>query len=65
LYLPTSAEATTGGGNAGDQWTARIVAVALDGTANLHVFEADGTTIAKTGVSQGSQPGQFTVSAGL
>lgn len=58
-YRPTDAEATTGGGSAGDDWPAKITATNADGTVNLHVLEADGTTIAKTDVGQGQGKGQF------
>ena len=60
-YLPTDAEATTGGGDAGDQWPAKITDVLPNGTVNLTVFETDGTLIAKTGVARGSRKGQFTL----
>ena len=63
-YLPTDAEASTGNGNAGDEWPATITAVALDGTVNLSVHEADGGFIAKLAVAQGEQKGQFTLRAG-
>lgn len=63
-YLPTDGEATTGNGNAGDQWPATISAVNSDGTVNLSVHEADGGFIAKTDVVKGSQKGQFMLSAG-
>ncbi|HEY5550559.1 MAG TPA: hypothetical protein VIK52_01625 [Opitutaceae bacterium] len=60
-YLPTDAEAATGNGNAGDQWAAVITAVLANGTVNLFVYEADGTAIAKTGVSRGGSKGSFDV----
>lgn len=60
-YYPTDAEAATGGGASGDAWSARIVNVNLDGTVNLAVFEADGTMLAKTSVSQGNSPGTFSL----
>lgn len=64
IYLPTDAEAATGNGNAGDQWAAVVTAVLADGTVNLFVYEADGTAIAKTGVSRGGAKGSYDV-AGL
>lgn len=63
-YRPTDSEATTGGGSAGDEWAAKIVAVNADDTVNLCVFEADGTTLAKTDVSVGSAKGTFDFKAG-
>lgn len=58
-YLPTDVEATAGGGNAGDEWAAKITAVNSDGSVNLAVDEADGTSIAKTSVVKGEQKGQY------
>jgi len=58
-YRPTDAEATTGNGSAGDEWYGKITRVLANGTVNLHVLEADGTTLALTGVSQGARKGQF------
>lgn len=59
VYLPTDAEATTGGGDAGDEWAATITALNTDGTVNLAVDEADGTSIAKASVLRGEAKGQF------
>lgn len=63
-YYPTDSEASTGGGNDGDAWTARITAVNNDGTVNLCVFEADGGVLAKTDVEQGGRKGQYDLLAG-
>ena len=60
-YRPTSSEATTGGDSAGALWRAFVTKVNADGTANLHVLEADGTTIAKTNVVKGEGTGQFSL----
>lgn len=64
-YFPTDAEATTGGGAAGDQWDATITAVNSDDTVNLHVLEADGTVIAKTSVAKGTGKGAYHPTFGL
>lgn len=60
-YFPTDAEATAGGGSAGDQWAAIITRVLSDGAVNLTVFEADGTLLAKTNVEEGGRKGSFAV----
>ena len=59
IYRPTDAEAATGNGSAGDDWSARITAVNADGTVSLFVYESDGGSIAKTAVSQGGGKGTF------
>lgn len=58
-YRPTDAEASTGNGSVGDEWRATITATNSDGTVNLHVLEADGTTIAVADVVRGQGKGQF------
>lgn len=58
-YFPTAAEATAGGGVAGDSWTATITDVLADGTVNLNVLEADGGILAVTAVSKGTGAGTF------
>ncbi len=64
-YRPTDAQATTGNGNAGDVWSARITAVNADSTVNLFVYEADGGFVALTDISEGSTKGTFdTLGAG-
>jgi len=63
-YFPTDAEATAGGGNAGDRWPAVIADVNSTGTADMTVFRANGTTLAKTAVSRGQIKGTFDVLAG-
>lgn len=59
-YQPTDAEAATGNDTADAQWPARITKVNADGTVNLFVHEADGTTVAKTSIARGGGKGQFT-----
>jgi hypothetical protein len=58
-YFPTDAEAAAGGDTAGAAWDATIVKVNRDGTVNLHVLEGDGTTIAKTNVTQSDRKGGY------
>lgn len=60
-YFPTDAEASTGNGNAGDNWSATITNVNTDGTVNLSVHEADGGFIALTDIARGQQKGQFDI----
>jgi hypothetical protein len=58
-YFPTDAEAVAGGGTEGDQWPATISDNNNDGSANLHVVEADGGTIALTSIAQGQRKGEW------
>lgn len=60
-YFPTDAEATAGGGSAGDTWPAKITDVAADGTVNLFVYETDGGTIPLTGIALGTSKGTFSL----
>ena len=56
-YMPTDVEATAGGGSPGDTWAAMVCTDSA--TPALTVFQADGTTLAKTGVSKGTAKGEF------
>ena len=64
-YFPTDAEATAGGGSAGDSWFARIALVAQDGSANLNVVQSDGTELAVVAAARGQSKGQFDLTGGL
>ena len=56
-YMPTDEEVDAGGGEYGDEWAAMVC---TDGaTPNLCVFQADGTTLAKTAVAQGTDKGEW------
>lgn len=59
-YSPTDAEAAAGGDASGALWPATVTLVnPVTATVNLIVFRADGTTLAKTAVSLGSQKGSY------
>lgn len=56
-YMPDDDEAATGGGSSGDEWAAMVC---TDGeTPNLCVFQADGTTLPKTAVAEGTEKGEW------
>lgn len=58
-YLATDAEASAVSDTAGAAWIATIVKVNRDGTVNLLVQRSNGTTLAKTSVSQSDRKGGY------
>lgn len=58
-YFPTDAEASAGGGSAGDAWFGRITKVNVDSTVNIAVAEADGGALAKMNISRTQRKGGF------
>lgn len=58
-YSPTDAEATAGGGAAGDLWPALITYVNPDGMVNIIAFRPSGTTLAKTSIALGAAKGTY------
>ena len=56
-YMPTDGEVDAGGGSYGDEWAA--VVCSAGATPNLCVFQNDGTTLAKTTVTEGTAKGEW------
>jgi hypothetical protein len=64
-YFPTDAEASAGGGEAGDTWFARIAKVNADGSVNLNVIQGDGSELALTDIARGQRKGTFGLRGGI
>ena len=61
-YFPTAAEETAGGG--AGPFPAKIAKINADGTANLTIYEPDGTLLAKTDVQRGQRVGRYSILSG-